>query len=212
MIRFRASQEVSVPSTFFARTVSRALRALLAHDHRTREIQVVFVCCEDAEVDMAFNHMANTLYLHEKWLDFQRVHVDSECPVWLSSEPSSDGFFCDHVVEELYKRAVVMIFKEVEQLWLSQSDHVRSVRSLFQRSRTKLRQMPRMIRTVPVEQGVGILVSWLDGESKAVSEVYGSQFMYQVVLHSSGCSDRLGQLLYLEGLPCLVRPFKVEPR
>lgn len=169
---------------------------MLACNHRTLDLQVAFIRCEDAAVDVAFSRTPNIVYIHEKWLDFRTIHMHLECLVGLSAEPPSDEFFCDHVVEELYKRVVVVVFKEVEQLWLTQPMQDRSVSSLSQKCWTKLCQMPRMIRTVPVENGLGILVSWLDGVSRVVSEIYGSQFVYRVVLHDTCCSDQLSQVLY----------------
>jgi hypothetical protein len=101
----QVSPETPTPSTLFARAVDRSFRALLTSDPRTKDIRVHFCHREDVKIDLAFSNEEMVLYVHSKWLEVEMAHTHQVCPA--KSELTDEVFFCDHVVEELYRRAIM---------------------------------------------------------------------------------------------------------
>jgi hypothetical protein len=194
--RFKCSETVELPETRFAREVDRALRALLAADPATRHTRVIYVRCDGSKANLAFLKERNVIYVHERWLDFWRAHSGLECTVAQLSRGEPETLFCEHVVEALYKRAMIAICPPLESPQQIQLRQLEPLQVLFARSGEKLREMPRMIQTCLVEGSRSLRVSWNDGYSRGFSRDYGSRIEYLVVLHQIGCLAEAEKLLY----------------
>jgi hypothetical protein len=131
-------------------------------DKRTQNTRIIYVC-DDNKTNLAYLKERNLLYVHEKWLDFSRVHSSSECAVTLVSDGDSQGFFCDHVVEELYKRAIMAICHPIDGLRQNFPKQAESLQLLLRQSRDKIHEMPTMVQTTPVYGATSLRVSWNDG-------------------------------------------------
>lgn len=201
--RFEGSQPVEIPKTRFACEADRAFRALLAAEQHTQQIRIVYVSSESETTNAAYLKERNTLYIHERWLDFNRAHNGSECAALCVSRASDEHFFCDHVVEELYKRIIALIWSPFEILANVPSQQAEPLHVLLQRCRERLREMPRMIQTHSIEGANNSLrVSWDDGHSRAFSRIYGSRVQYMVVLHATTCLENHTALVHMKDSAC----------
>ncbi len=172
--------------------MERALRAALALDRRTKDLEVVFRSGTTTDLDLML--FQSTLEINDKWLDFKQSHSKTAC--WLSRHDellNTDHFSCDHVVTGLYELILEEITRHPE---FSPNELTESNACLYQRVCDNLRQMPRM-----VESCIGLLpgeisVSWVDLEGDMISRVYGLSPRCQVTLHrESTCSLRRTDLL-----------------
>lgn len=193
---FKASQPCDAKSTVFSENVDRALLSSLALDSRTRNIRVSYVQSTDTGIDLLFTTKESCLQIHEKWLDFQRIHETASCQVsnlahGLAS--GSEGFACDHIVEELYELVLAEIMPSLDL----EKDAAGTVsRSLRHKARDKLRQMPRNIKVLATENPLELEVSWADCDSSLLSSLYGIDVQYCVELHrKSTCSEKKQMLL-----------------
>lgn len=123
----------------------------------------------DKKTNIAFAKEKNILYIHEKWLDSQRAHINNGCAArsnFASSNPES--FFCDHIVKEIYQRALSLINLTLEPRLFYPTAVEELPQMLFNTSYEKLREMPRAIR-VTLTENKSIQVLWDDGYSRAFS-------------------------------------------
>ncbi|KAJ5588760.1 hypothetical protein N7537_011438 [Penicillium hordei] len=195
--RLEEFEVIQIPSMRFAQEFDRALRALLVATSITRNVTVLYVRAGDEETDIAFSKNKNTLYIHEKWLYTERAHLDSDCPVRLSPQIESDSFFCEHIVHEIYHRAVGLINPSVEWIIYGESKPNKSLYLSPQMVQQKLHDMPRHVRVVENEDS-SIQVLWDDGHSHAFSQFYGSSVEYIAILHSVDCLSEVHRLLFHE--------------
>jgi hypothetical protein len=126
--------------------------------------------------------------------------------VELLGRHDSEGFFCDHVVEELYKRATMAICYPIEGL-----PQAELLQKLFRQGREKIREMPTMIRTTPVEGSTSLRVSWNNGYTRLFSEIYGPRVKYLLVLHGTACIAEAEKLIYRESFNSCDCPSDVVP-
>ncbi|KAE8335077.1 hypothetical protein BDV24DRAFT_156316 [Aspergillus arachidicola] len=185
--RFRHSQEVDVPNTTFGRGVARTLRALLMLHP---SIRVVFVRCDAHTVDLAYRADEDALYVHEKWLHPSAPPAPA-ISAGLERDATVDVFACQHVVEELYHRALTLV--------LGQPDGVRSGPSIWQLvqvAQQKLRQMACMVQASRTEVARTLKVSFYTGHSLLYVDLHGAQSHYLVVLHVAGCLSSVDNLIY----------------
>jgi hypothetical protein len=174
--------------------------ASLALHPKTQDVTVEYVHGAGTDVDMLFSREEKRLKVHEKWLDFNEVHETAPCEVSRVAtvrDSRLDTFACDHIVEGLHELAVDAI---IETLDLGQSEANSLRRSLRHEVREKLRQMPRMITVACTERPHELAVSWTDGESELIRELYGSDITYYVVMHRETlCSQQRTDLLHQNG-------------
>lgn len=175
--RLKSSAETPIPGTVFAQGVARILRALFALDTHTQKLKLVFVRCDIHTVDLAYQADGHVLYIHDKWLQYHGV--SHACHP--SIEPEASTFVCHHVVQELYCRALAIIYSP------SAKEHSLLMERLVQKCQQQLEQMPRMIRLLTTEDERALEVSFTTGHSLAFAQLYGSQVRYMVVLHGSSC-------------------------
>ncbi|KAB8227538.1 uncharacterized protein BDW43DRAFT_316712 [Aspergillus alliaceus] len=189
--RLEVSEEVDVPDTAFAHGMAHTLGALLALDLSTRRTTVVFVRCGTDSVDMAYRTEGERLYIHEKWLHVQRGHSSgTEGPIQLQRE--AGDAVCQHVAEELYNRAVTLIFRQTHGVHSSEA-----LQPLLQSARRKLHEMPRMIQARTTDKGEPAKqVSFYTGHSLIFTELYGAQVQYLVALHGPHCTNQSVDLVY----------------
>lgn len=195
--RLEEFEVIQIPGTRFAQEFDRALRALLVATSITRNVSVLYVRAGDEETDIAFAKNKKTLYIHERWLYTQRAHLDSDCPVRMSPQIESDSFFCEHIVHEIYHRAVALINPSVEWTIYGESKPNKSLYLSPQMVQQKLHDMPRHVRVVENED-TAIQVLWEDGHSHAFSRLYGSSVEYIAILHSVDCLSEVQRLLFYE--------------
>lgn len=192
--RFANSQEIKPPCTIFADGVARTLRALLALDESTQETTVVFVRCETNLVDVAYRADENLLYIHEKWLHAPDSHQGFPDP----AKVQPGAFIGQHLVEDLYRRAVAIIWQQTKD-WQS-TNHLHQSTNRLQQvlllSRQRLHQMPRKIQVACTEDENTVTIFFYTGHSLVFIDLYGLQIFYLVVLHGTGCTTEMAQLVY----------------
>lgn len=76
----------------------------MALDVRIRDLELGFKSGTNTELDLLFEE--SEILVNEKWLDFYSSH--DRMPCWLSRrvasrDVNSDSFFCNHVMNNLYK-------------------------------------------------------------------------------------------------------------
>ncbi|KAL4862107.1 hypothetical protein BDV12DRAFT_203355 [Aspergillus spectabilis] len=187
--QFQNSKEVELPDTKFAYSLVRTLCALLTLNPRTATIRVVFVHCDLHTVDLAYSAEENMLYVHEKWL-WLPTPFNLEEPEG-SLHMGQDAFICQHVVKEIYRRTLAIVFSQNSGLRLPHD-----LGPLLETSYQKLRQMPRMIEASVVEEDTALRISFYTGHSHAFVALNGSRVHYLVALHKAGCSNIVADLVY----------------
>ncbi|KAL2848982.1 hypothetical protein BJX68DRAFT_276168 [Aspergillus pseudodeflectus] len=188
--RFRHSQEVDLPDTTFSQGVARTLRALLMLHPSTAGVRVVFVRCDAHTVDLAYQAEEDILYVHKKWLHTPAPDPPA-LPPSIERTTTVDVFACQHVVEELYRRALTMVF--------GQPDGMRSgpsIWQLLQIAQQKLRQMACIVQVLRTDVARTLQVSFYTGHSLAYVDFHGAQSRYLVVLHAAGCLSAKDNLVY----------------
>jgi hypothetical protein len=193
---FAKSETVEINADLFYVSILRALKASLLLDQKTEDINIQFVKGGETEIDLLFRKEEKLLQVHEKWVDFQRVHEAASCEVFrfMQEQPiEMQAFFCDHVVEDLFELALNDTRGSLE---LDQAKCVR----LRRVARERIRQMPRLIKVSRTVNANELEVSWTGNESGMVSKMYGADIRYYIILHRMNtCSSKKGALLHQAG-------------
>lgn len=192
---FRNSSASDEPLTLFSTSIQRGLRACLALNDKTQQVQVEYVSGAETDVDMLFDKEKKLLKVHEKWLNFTRVHETTPCrAITLHDIQLLDSvFLCDHVIEELCDLAVHEI---VESFSFKQSDALWFIKSMRLEVREQLQQMPCEISIQPTDEPRELVVSWTDNESERVGKVLNNG-AYSVTLHRERtCSRKRSEYLH----------------
>jgi hypothetical protein len=100
----RNAIDSALEDTPFSIKVKCLLKAALALDVRTRDLELKFKSGTNAELDLLFK--GSKILVNKKWLDFYSSYDGMPC--WLSrrvslKEVNADSFFCNHVVNDLYE-------------------------------------------------------------------------------------------------------------
>ncbi|CZT07834.1 uncharacterized protein RCO7_10885 [Rhynchosporium graminicola] len=183
-------------TTPYSLHVARALRAALALDVRTKDLNVILKSGVKADLDLLLE--GTDLQINDKWLDFEEGHRLAPC--WLSRQKSRkfsdyEHFSCDHIVTDLYEMVLEELkrFPESSSGGISESDNF-----LYQRVCECLRQMPLMITSQADPFSHMIRVSWSDLEGDVLSRLHGLDPKCRVTLHQeSTCASRRGDLLLI---------------
>ena len=193
---FENSERVRINENPFSIGVLRALSAALSLDQWTEDINIHFVKGGDTAIDVLFKEKKKVLLVHEKWIDFHRIHEGASCEVsrFAQELPAEmEAFFCDHVVEDLCQLVL---------------DHIRSPLNLHHQESLKLRrvvrervqQIPRLINFFRTDRANELGVTWTGNESGCISKKYSANMQYHVILHSmSTCWSKEGELLHQAG-------------
>jgi hypothetical protein len=118
--QFRHSQEVDLPDTTFGQGVACTLRALLMLYPSIVGVCIMFVCCDAHTIDLAYQAEEDVLYVYEKWLHTPAPDPPA-LPLSIERTIMVNIFACQHVVEELYRRALTMVFGQPDRMWLGLS-------------------------------------------------------------------------------------------
>ncbi|EXJ87166.1 hypothetical protein A1O3_04125 [Capronia epimyces CBS 606.96] len=194
--RFSASTPIPVPGDIFAVNVARGLQGSFQLNPKLQNIRIEFVQAGETEIDLMYTANENRLRIHEKWLDFERVHATSECEYYqLTHDHSVERpvFICDHVVLDLLEIAL----EEIRgPLGMSQGECV----ALRSKADKRVRQMPRLVNISASDAGDELCVSWVDSENTVLSEMFNADIMYQVELHSmTTCSEKCRDIVDRQG-------------
>ncbi|GAM33939.1 hypothetical protein TCE0_013f01201 [Talaromyces pinophilus] len=167
---FRNSSVSDEPSTLFSINIQRGLSACLALHARTQRVQVEYVTGAETEVEMLFDKQKQLLKVHEKWLNFSRIHETTPCRASMLDEIQllDSIFLCDHVIEELCDLAVIEI---VETFDCNVDAASRFIKSMRIQVRENLQHMPREVSVQPSDEPRRLVVSWADNESERVRQV-----------------------------------------
>ncbi|EED22713.1 conserved hypothetical protein [Talaromyces stipitatus ATCC 10500] len=103
---FKKAKICKVPETLFAKNVERGLKASMALWKVIEKIE--FVESRNVNVEMVFDPGENSLKVHNQWLDYGAMHTKYRC----RSIVPKDSFVCDHIVEELVRGVMGVIFKK----------------------------------------------------------------------------------------------------
>ena len=209
------AEQVDVPNDPFCVGIERALKASLSLDPRLDGIGIQFVRGGEMDIDLLFTKEHNLLRVHEKWIDFHKIHEGTDCEIFEFVEgreelTDTEPFSCDHVVEELFELAINQVGPQLE---LDQNE----CRDVQRQARTRIRQTPRLIKLRPTSQANELEVSWTGNESGIVSQQYAADIMFHVTLHTTRtCELRRHELFRRAGkylskdylVKCLVLIFK----
>jgi hypothetical protein len=168
--------------------VKHSLKAALALDASTRKLFLKFKSGANAELDLLLD--GSNLLINDKWLDFDKSHDGMPC--WYSKLASSkdsisQGFFCSHVVIDLYE----MILTELRHKGdTNRSTLANSHGSLRRRVSESLHEMPSMIQIVQGKRSGEIEVSWACLHGHLATHL-GVDLKFRVTLHrESKCSAK----------------------
>jgi hypothetical protein len=199
----RNAVDSALEDTPFSIGVKCLLKAALALDVRTRDLELRFKSGTNAELDLLLE--GSEILVNEKWLDFYSSHDGMPC--WLSRRVSSkevnaDSFFCNHVVNDLYE----LVLAELRHgRYRDHNNSTQSYGSLRLRVSENLHQMPRMVEAWQGDRAGEIEVSWTDLQGGLVAKFDGLNADFQVILHcQSTCSDKRAELVRLSKLQSLL--------
>ena len=156
-------------------------------------LKVQFVKGGDNKIDLLFRDEEQLLRIHEKWIDFQRIHEGDSCEMSRLARDrlvEMEAFSCDHVVEDLFELVLNNIRRPLK---LDQSESV----TLRRIARERIRQIPRLTKVSRTGRPNELEVSY---ESMIISKKYGANILYHVTLHKKKtCWSKKGELLHQAG-------------
>lgn len=193
---FNQSAIVAPVNDSFCTGITRILRGTLSLDPRLKNIEIQFVEGGQTHIDLLYQAYRRVLRIHQKWIDVVQAHQHSTCEVVAfpkNSPAYEDEFLCDHVSEDLLE---LVVYEVRGSLKLTPADSA----TLRQKARSCIRSMPRRVTVKATSRADELEVCWVGNESGIVSETYGADIQYLVVLHrSSTCEERKDQLLHGTG-------------
>ena len=194
-----------MPQSTFGENVLRFLKASLSLDSKLRKITIQVVEGGEMGIDLLFDKESYLLRLHERWLDFSKIHMTSTCELaklgWYNL-PSAP-FFCDHVVEDLLE----LVIQEVRPALDIEYQRSMDFRT---KAREYIRQTPRGIQ-VSNKLARELEVRWTSDQNSLIIETYGGNIMYTVTLHSmSSCEAMLTDYLFDGKKACKCPPQDVS--
>ncbi|KAI1608580.1 hypothetical protein EDD36DRAFT_469459 [Exophiala viscosa] len=200
VFNFSTSPPISIPDTPFCATIVRALRSSLKLHQALQGYEVGFVKGGLSTVDVLVDNEEKVLQIHDKWLDFARIHEGAACDFFHAidgqlKEEEENIFFCDHIIQDLLRLAL-------DELSGPLGLHPSSCSGLRNTAAMKLQRLPRHIQLSAPDSGLGIVVTWAVTHSGLFSEKYGGNFTYHVILHNmSTCALKRSDLLNNIGCP-----------
>lgn len=197
VFNFSTSPPIAIPDNAFCSTITRALRSSLKLRPALQDLEVDFVKGEQSTIDVLFNNEEKLLKVHDKWLDFSRIHEDTTCDFSQATsgqlEEEETLFCCDHIIHDLLRLAL-------DELRGPLGLQPGTCSALRNEAAMRLQQLPRDVQMSAPESGSSIVVSWAPNHSRLFSKRFGAHLTYNVILHKmSTCADRRGDLLYHVG-------------
>ena len=188
---FQNAPVCSSPNSTFARTVQRVLKACMALSDNTKHVEVSFIHINDNAIDTFFDLEYQVLKTHHRWLDFDAMHRKYPCRDLLPNNMAGADapFFCDHIIEELLRKALPTIFRTDPMSRTTENGILRQIRHC-------LRHMPHSIMLKPMPQNKGLVVTWEDNETESFRKSCRSRVAYHVVLHEERCASARSELLH----------------
>ena len=195
--------------TIYSTGMKRALKAALALDSKTQNLELCFKSGDNAELDLLLKD--NRLLINDKWMVFHRSHEcdPSFCPLRNQASGSKiqvDIFTCGHIVETLY----ASILNELP-MGLNKDP----IAPLKNNHDLRLKVSEKIVQTplrVELECDIAgeIQVSWVDPERHSTWEVHKVTCQGWVTLYRvSTCVDKQEDLLAICKL--MVQYFKNIP-
>ncbi len=194
---FEMSPQIDPPADILSVNIVRALEGSLALEVKLSGVRIEFVEGARTNIDLLYDQQLNVLRIHGKWLDFDRMHRGSNCEFFRVTEEQStgddNGFFCDHVVQDLLEAAF-------EQLRIPFDMTQEGAASIRRNAVEYLRQMPRAINLVAPNAGKALEVNWIGNESGILIKKFGANIHFSVTLHkASSCKTKRGLVLNIVG-------------
>jgi len=185
----------TIEDTIYSTGMKRALRAALALDSGTRDLELCFRSGENAELDLILD--GKQLLINDKWMSFHKSHAcdPSFCPLRKQASGGSvqiDTFTCGHIVEALYG----LILDEISRGSKAESRaRLETKHSLRLKVSEKIVQTPHKVESSSCNPGE-IQVSWVDPERHSTWEVHRVICEGRVTLHRvSTCEGKRGDLI-----------------
>jgi hypothetical protein len=188
---FNSAPACSAPNSSFAITVQRILKSCMALYDSTKHIEVSFVDAPDTSIDTFFDLEHQVLKVHHRWLDFDVMHHKYPCRDHLPDNMAGPNapFYCDHIIEELLRKALPTIFRLAPMTRAAENGVIRQIRQ-------RLRHMPHSITLERIAQINGLTITWEDNEIGSFRKAYRSRVGYHVVLHEERCASTRLELLH----------------
>ncbi|KAJ5666551.1 uncharacterized protein N7477_008999 [Penicillium maclennaniae] len=129
IILFKNAPVCSPSNSSFSMTVQRVLKACMALSENTKYIRVFFIHIHNSTIDTFFDLEQQVLKIHHRWLDFDATH--RRYP-YRDALPNIAGpyapFFCDHIIEELIRKALPIIFRAAPISRTTKNGVIRQIR------------------------------------------------------------------------------------
>lgn len=193
--RFQQSKEIEPPMTMFSQQTSRAFGALFGLHAPSKNTRVIYVQFKDNLPNLAYSKKDDILYVHEKWLDFKRAHGTSRCEISEIGDATADSF-CDHVVDDMFKSAVLAVRRPIDPPYQIMVKDVQSLQGLIRKCKVKTREMPYNVQITRGTTRDSLRVTWKDSYTRAFAERFGSFVTYLVILHGAACILEAHRLWY----------------
>lgn len=163
----------------------------MALSEDTKLIEVSFIHIYDNTIDAFFDLEHQALKVHHRWLDFDAMYHKYPCRDLLPNNMAGADapFFCDHIIEELLRKALPIIFRTAPMSRTTKN-------GILRRIRHRLRHIPHSIMLKQMPQIKGLVVTWEDNETESFRKSCRSRVAYYVVLHEERCASARSELLY----------------
>jgi len=175
----------------YSKAIERSLKAILALDERTQGFNIIFKSGANADLDLLLQE--STLFINDKWLDFEKSYLKAPC--WLSRHGvTRHDMPCDHLITRLYD----LILRELTKGPASQIDNSgQSKDTLRLKVSDSLRQIPRMVEISQGQSPGELHATWTILERDLVFKMYGFDLRCQVTLHrESTCAEKKTDVLF----------------
>ena len=181
----------TIKDTTYAEGVKRTLRAVLASDPRSKDLELQFKSGAKAELDLLLHRPR--ILVNDRILDFYTSHRIVSCSLSRDALYDTDlsVFSCSHIVIDFYEMLLVEMSRESVKMECPETDaHLRN------RVNENILQMPCMVTAMPGIIAGEIEVSWLGTESEKAFRQHRLAHKGRVTLHrESSCSIRKHDLL-----------------
>jgi len=184
----------SLPDTAFSKGVKRALRAILALDEVTENLELDFRCRKSSTLDLLVKD--RSLIINDKWLDFLASHTATQCSLYKSAVRQSLDivqFSCVHNLEDIYDLILLELAKESNR---KPSRGITSRGRLCLEAKEKINDMPLEVNAIQGEKPLQLRVSWIHSRSIQDSKLHGIETEGLITLHRhSTCFQKISDLL-----------------
>ena len=198
--RFYNTGTVNPENTIYSQSTLRVIRAVLAVNPATRDLEVIIKGGPWNGMDILLQRAEAKLLLPESWLDFRASHSRRQCQLSLqvriatSKEDSTEPppvFSCQHLIHSFLDEVL-----ETTGNTMMEDDFFETRDSQVVEALEKFSQMPYLIKLNHTTRAGELEVSWTDNQSKVLSKYLGLNCMFLVDSHtSSSCLPLAGDLI-----------------